>query len=502
MPASVSAPPALWRLCASTPAGGPHHGPEDLRTHSLVAALSLAVLASAGGSTVLAQDEQPVTLRLALAAGTLYDVPSEAFVTAARDLSGGAVTIEPTREAGGDGGERIALQMLADGQFDLAMAPTRAWEAVGVTRPEALLVPYLIDNDALSVAVAASPIATDVLAGMMDQGFTGLTMWAEGMRHPTVFDPCGAPILTPSDVRGMRMRISEAVAQDLLTSMGAKPSVGDPGDSSCPLQGTDFPLNGVWALDVPATLTADVTFFPKYSVLAADASAFRRLPARWQQVLRDAATAAQAAAIRAYRTDVDTAQTWCQAGFTIVLAGQDAVSQFKAAAQPVIDKLAADPDLAPTIQAVEALKATIPPSPNAAACQGPVRAPAASFAPADAPTPIDGTWVVSTTLEDQFKDPTLVGSVPNDNWGDMTLTFNSGQFTLIGKNPNYPPGTSQGIYRVDGNMLTVFQPDACCPVEPFYFYWQIDGDTLTLSQVAGRASPWGWVVKPWTRLPN
>jgi TRAP-type C4-dicarboxylate transport system substrate-binding protein len=499
MPASETARPELRRLCASTPQEE-YAMSSRYRTCSLIAVLSLTVLASAGGSTVLAQDEQPVTLRLALAAGTLFDVPSEAFVTAAHDLSGGAVTIVPTRDAGGDGGERLALQMLADGQFDLAMAPTRAWEGVGVTRPEALLVPYLIDNDPLSIAVATSPIATELLAGMTDQGFAGLAIWPEGLRHPTAFDPCAGPILTPSDVGGMRMRDNgEAVAQDLLTSMGATLSVGDPGDPSCPLQGSDFPLNGVWALDVQATLTADVTPFPKYSVLAANASAFERLPARWQQVLRDAATAAQGAAIGAYQTDVDAAKAWCQAGFSIVLAGQDAVSEFKAAARPVIDKLSADPDLAPTIQAIEALKATIAPSPDAAACDGLARPAPASFAPATAPTPIDGTWVISTTLEDMLAEPGLKGSVPEDNYGDATVTFDAGQLTIAFKNLK-GAGTTQGTYRVDGDMLIWHEPDACCPNEPFYFYWRIDGDTLTLSQVPDRASPWGWVVKPFTRL--
>ena len=329
----------------------------------------------------------PVTLRLALSdpPGHPSEVPLHAFVQAVHNLSEGAVTIEPTYEAGGDAGERGTVQLLADDRYDLAFAPTRALEVAGVTKPEALLAPFLIDNDALAIAAAKSPIAEDLLAGMSDQGFTGLTMWPEDLRHPAAYDQCGGPILAPSDLHGMSVRvIDETVADDLYTLLGATPSNGDL--AACgTFQGGELGLQQVLSVPGPTTLTADVTFFPKYFVLAANAAAFQRLPDRWQPVLRDAAVAAQAAAMHADPTDVGAAIAWCDAGNGVVLAGPDAVAAFKAAAQPELDKLVADPALGPTIQAIRALKASIKPSPNATACRGPVTAPS-SNAPAAGPT--------------------------------------------------------------------------------------------------------------------
>ncbi len=325
-----------------------------------------------------------MTLRLALSddPGHPYEVPIRAFVQAAHDLSGGAVTIDPTYDAGGVAGERGAVQLLANGQYDLAIAPTRAYEAVGVTKPEALLAPFLIDNDALAIAVATSSIGGNLLAGMTDQGFTGLTMWPEDLRHPGAYDQCHPPIVDPSDLHGMSIHvIDETVADDLYTLFGATPSNGSLAPCGT-FQGGELGLQQVLSVPGPTTLTGDVTFFPKYFVLAANSAAFQRLPDRWRQVLRDAAASAQAAAIQADPTDVGAAVTWCAAGNAVVLAGPNAVAAFKAAAQPEFNKLVSNPSLRPTIQAIQALKATITPSPNATACHGPVTAPA-SDAPAD-----------------------------------------------------------------------------------------------------------------------
>ena len=126
----------------------------------LVGAAAALLLASA---PVLAQKgggaDPPVTLTLAVAdgQGRQSEPAVNDLVARVSELSNGSVTIEPTFSAGDNtqnGFEEGVADLVKSGQFDLGMAATRAWDLAGVTSLQAFQAPFLIDNDALALAVA------------------------------------------------------------------------------------------------------------------------------------------------------------------------------------------------------------------------------------------------------------------------------------------------------------------------------------------------------------
>lgn len=162
--------------------------------------------------------------------------------------------------------------------------------------------------------------------------------------------------------------------------LGARPSPEDSG-----YQGAESGLRQGGTLNGKPIATGNVTFFPKYQVLFANAAAFTRLSEAQRTMLRQAAAAAQKKAIAEHPREVDAATAWCKAGNTIVLASAEQVAAFEQAAQPIFDQLAKEPLNAELITAIRDLKAHTAASPGATACGTPVAAKPASTPSASAP---------------------------------------------------------------------------------------------------------------------
>ena len=119
--------------------------------------------------------------------------------------------------------------------------------------------------------------------------------------------------------------------------------------------------------------------------------------------------------------------------------------------------------------------------------------------PADAPTaptPIDGVWTASWTFDDLKSSPLLYdGSEVNDgNWGQDTLTFQAGQFSVHNVNPK-DDETARGTFTVAGDVLTMHHG-----TEQFVMHWSIDGNQLTLTRDTTLGiAPTPMVIRPWTR---
>src|SRR5262249_10196003 len=137
-------------------------------------------------------------------------------------------------------------KMLAAGQTDIALAAGRAWDDAAVTAFDALQTPFLIDNDALAVAVATSDTAAGMLGRMDAAKATGLAMWPEDLRHPAAFDNCISPIMSPSDLAGRTVRLTGSVISfDLIRALGATPIFVNGYDdqvASCQIQATESGL--------------------------------------------------------------------------------------------------------------------------------------------------------------------------------------------------------------------------------------------------------------------
>src|SRR4051812_39965782 len=89
----------------------------------------------------------------------------------------------------------------------------------------------------------------------------------------------------------------------------------------------------------PATVTADVTFYPKFQTLVADDAAWDRLSEEQRQIIQDAATVARERMISGLPTDATLLQKYCDDGGNAVLAGPDKVAAFRAAEQPIYDQM-------------------------------------------------------------------------------------------------------------------------------------------------------------------
>jgi len=117
-----------------------------------------------------------------------------------------------------------------------------------------------------------------------------------------------------------------------------------------------------------AVATGNVTFSSKFMVLFANEAAFKRLTEAQRSILRDAAAAAQAKAISELPGEAQLALAWCENGGTVVLASDEQVAAFEAAAKPVLDWIEQDPESAAWIAAIRQLKEITEPSPGAEAC--------------------------------------------------------------------------------------------------------------------------------------
>jgi hypothetical protein len=92
-----------------------------------------------------------ITLQLAVAdAGTLSEPYVLAFIEQVKTLSDGSITVEPTWEAGSDTTpvfEQGVAKIVKEGQYDLGLAGSRAWDSLGITSFQALQAPFLITDD-------------------------------------------------------------------------------------------------------------------------------------------------------------------------------------------------------------------------------------------------------------------------------------------------------------------------------------------------------------------
>ena len=481
-----------------------------------LAAVLLASLIVPG--TAHGQDEAPITLRLAVAddAGAPSEPYVRAFIDAVEHRSGGTITVEPVWGAGRDAYEQGTARLLVDGGADLAMAAGRAWDAVGITSLMALQAPFLIDTDDLAVAVARSDVATTLLEGMAAGNVTGLAMWPEDLRHPVAFESCMAPIVAPGDLAGRTIRaIESGVTSALLEAMSARHVNSQDWRldvETCGIQGAESGLAQGYSLPGVPTFTGDVSFFPKYQVLAANDAAFERLTARQQDSITNAALDTRDLAIAEHRSDVDAAREWCDAGGRVVLAGAESIAAFEAAARPLFERLATDPLIADAVGAIRSLKAATPPSVGVQACEPrPVASQPPAGMSARSAVPTDGTWRIDITREAMIgaglSEPAVDSVV-----GLYTWTFGGdgdgqhGSFELFVERPGLPSIHCTGSYalQLEGVLKVTFTTgNDCGPGHSMSWVWTAGADATraTVDVVDADAIDTAmWVSAPFIRI--
>lgn len=443
---------------------------------------------------------EPITLRLAVADAEgrpSYPYVLE-FIEQARALSNGSIVIEPTWDAGSNTEpvfEQGVVKVTIEGNYDLGISTSRAWDYKGVTSFEALQAPFLIDNLALAKAVATSDIATGMLDSLSSAGVVGLTLWPEDLRHPISVVP-DKPLLSPDDFAGATIRATPSdVSYALIEALGGNPMFGDD-----EYQGAEAGLQQRFSLqgNLP-TATGNITFFPKFQVLFANGAAFEKLSDQQRNNLREAAVAAQNKAIAENPSETDIATTWCAEGGAIVHADEEQVAAFKTAAQPVYDAIARDPTNAEWIAAIRDLKQNTEPSAGAQACAPKVaqETPTPDPGPWSEGLPPNGVYQVELSVDD-FARYGMPPSVSQYEWaGVYTLTLKDGNSREDWQGST-KSGKCQATYEVveDFVRFTYYSDAHECDGLVWDARWRLDDEGLhfdTLSEefdIVKEAKPW------------
>jgi TRAP-type C4-dicarboxylate transport system substrate-binding protein len=461
----------------------------------------------------LVQDEA-ITLRLAVA--DAEGRPSEpyvlAFIEQVETLSDGNITIQPIWEAGADITpvfEQGVVKVVMEGQYDLGLAASRAWDSIGVTSFQALQAPFLITDDALAEAVAASDIGTRMLDSLSSVGAVGLALWPEDLRHPFSVVPDKA-ILSPDDFEGATVRVVPSeVSHLLIETLGGSPMFGD-GD----YQAAESGLRQGFSLTGTPMATGNVIFFPKFQVLFANGPALEKLSEAQRSVLREVAAAIQQKAIAEHPSESDAAEAWCADGGTVVMASVEQVAAFETAAIPVFEKIEQDPLNEALITSIRELKAKTAPSAGASTC-----APEVSK-PNPEPTtetqvwsqglPPDGTWQAERTIDD-FVRTGMMRSVAESGYaGVYTITFKDGKYTMTFEGLRGLRGRCEADYvLVEEDIVRLTYDPNTCSQPPEDFQWRIDEEGLHLHHVAsfnGGPPEVAWTpfyeATPWQQVAN
>jgi TRAP-type C4-dicarboxylate transport system substrate-binding protein/beta-lactamase regulating signal transducer with metallopeptidase domain len=476
--------------------------------------MSIVIFTVIGINLTIAQDEE-VTLSLGIAdpQGRPSQAYLEEFIAQVKTLSDGKITIEPTWEAGVNTTptfEQGVAKAMVEGQYDLGLAASRAWDSVGVTSLQPLQAPFLINNDAIAEAVAASDIATQMLEGMSTAGVVGLTLWPDVLNHTMSFD-FDSPFLSPEDFAGKTIRIiGSNVTSAMYDAFGAIAIVKEDWGADVEaglIQGTELGLAQGFALPAPAVVAGNVAYYPKYHVLVANSASFERLSDNQQSILREAASIIQQQAIAEHPKEIDAATAYCKDGAgDIVLASDEQLAAFEEAVKPVYALMEQDPKNAEYIAAIRELKANTPAAPGAAACKMATSqessAPSSDTEGWSEGLPSNGVWQAELTQADL-----IAAGLPKEKTSELigmaALTFQDDKFTAQYQINGNHPGSCEGNYALVEDVVRMTYSGLCTGDIDVQWRLEDDGLRLHLVDVKGGAfedNKAYFEAKPWQKI--
>lgn len=460
-----------------------------------------------------------------------------AFTDAVEAATDGAVIIDVAYGAvsPGPAWDQRVIERARDGDFDLVVARAGAWHTLGATSLDALQLPGLIETDVQADAVASDAHARDqLLAGLDEINMVGLGLYPEEPRYLMLLD--GTSDFDLGSLRGRLVRapLSQTVF-DLLHALNMTPVDLDAADFTVQVpEGSVTATEGGFDRvqltsttdDHPVVVGDNLVLFTKFLVLAISSDSLDRLDETLVERIRQAAVESIGVYLDGRRREADRLVDICAAGATLVDI-------------PDADREALRDAMTPVVAAVEA-------GPGGTAIAA-VRAAAGPAAPTDWSCPDDGPATGSVTDPDELEVATADGSgyellvpakrsdiVPDPgNLPDGVYRFTQtqealdatgappddrpfiGEFWLQGGHAELryfeldgspeagePPDTG-GLYAVVGDDLLIFAtpPERAIPGTTgiYLLRWQLDGDTLTLTQIdEGRPDADFYV--PWIRV--
>ena len=243
-----------------------HRRPSLTRALALLAALAVMLAAAAcSGSGVDkaggTQTPQPVMLTLADHEENPHDV--QLWIDEVQRRSGGSLRIQVTNRWRDQefAYDRATIADVQAGKVQLAKVNARVYDTVGVDSFQALVAPFLIDNQTLQRRVLESGLMGEMLAGTGKLGLVGLAVLPARLRKPL---GVSGPLVTAEDYRGARVGTREGeVAKATFAALGATPVDTIPGVRRGDLDGIelDFGLNEYE--QQAKAVTANVTLWPR-----------------------------------------------------------------------------------------------------------------------------------------------------------------------------------------------------------------------------------------------
>jgi hypothetical protein len=249
----------------------------------------------------------------------------------------------------------------------------------------------------------------------------------------------------------------------------------------------------------PTTVTGNVTFFGKTLTLFAGGPGYQRLTADRRRMLRAAAKQTVQHVIATSPTENALAAAFCrQSGARIALASKSQLAALVRASQPVYAALERNAETRAFITKIRHLRATTPASPPLVVPPGCGRAqrPAAETGKLRAPSILNGTYHIDTTIPDELKFGPPASDPGNLHAGVETRVLRDGRWeAAVGE-----AGEHGGTYSIRGNRITFGDgPDG----KPEWFVFSLDRNgTLHLKPVLPMDPGDWWVTagEPWQRV--
>ena len=320
----------------------------------MVAACSAETVDKAGGDTVV--------LQLASIDGVNSNGQSfgvQEFVEALGEVSAGRLQVE-VNDTYGDGAadaESSLVAGIASGEIDGGWPSTRAFSEAGIAGLEAVEAPMTITSYEAQKALVSDPAAEEMLQSLDGSGVIGLGLSVGPLRRPF----SKTPLLDPEDWAGARFRVFNSPVQtDAIRALGAEPvNVGFEWREQIlagELQGAEFDIaqyqaNG-YTTEV-GNVTSNVVLWPKMFVLSISEARFETLTEEQQTWVREAAERGVQASVEADYDETTPAMELCESGMRFLEATPQQVTGLSDMLAPVIDQMAGDPDIGPSLARIQ-----------------------------------------------------------------------------------------------------------------------------------------------------